>query len=457
MNFLGVIGQHMSDSGLSELWVESGLLGANAAQRVMVGKGYARAIRAHKLTLQALWQLLLPRLYTYLDEVDVTLRAELSDAGTSLDAESIAQMVDKLTTDRFQLPIKEFAAGLAVDDPTAGFWWDYMTMVSILLCFTRVQRDGSWNLHLYAFKRMLPFLFRYDHVNYARWGTVYLAEMLVLPPEVLREFQEGNFVVKRSNRNFNQVSADQSTEWLNATGKKSGGLVGITRVASALSRWTLSYNLRTVIASQTTAMMSLTTDDEDDEYTHNECTKSRMEKDDYDEDRIAVSLKQQGVFQDGVDTLKNVINSDVATPEIQESLLGADHHGQVQMKAFVDQRLNAPPNSEQHLSLKAPIRKNNAKTFATLYEVVQPSKGRQDPVKVDRNILQMLKTAYRAGREVNLESILQHELMTVPLSLATTSGSLHSTNKSVLTNILTQNVQTLHSISPAVCSSMAKH
>ena len=43
---------------------------------------------------------------------------------------------------------------------------------------------------------------------------------------------------------------------------------------------------------------------------------------------------------------------------------------------------------------------------------------------------------------MNLENILQHELMTVPLSLATTSGSLHSTNKAVLGNILTQQVQT---------------
>ena len=40
---------------------------------------------------------------------------------------------------------------------------------------------------------------------------------------------------------------------------------------------------RTVIASQTTAMLRLTTDDEDDEYTHNECTKGTMEKEDIDE------------------------------------------------------------------------------------------------------------------------------------------------------------------------------
>ena len=41
-----------------------------------------------------------------------------------------------------------------------------------------------------------------------------------------------------------------------------------------------------------------------------------------------------------------------------------------------------------------------------------------------------------------MDNILQHELMSVPLSLATTSGSLHSPNKSLLSDILTKNVLT---------------
>jgi len=39
----------------------------------------------------------------------------------------------------------------------------------------------------------------------------------------------------------------------------------------------------------------LTRDDEDAEYTHNKCSKSRMKKDDSDEGRIVVSLKQHDV------------------------------------------------------------------------------------------------------------------------------------------------------------------
>ena len=84
-------------------------------------------------------------------------------------------------------------------------------------------------------------------------------------------------------------------------------------------------------------MLRRTTDNEDDEYTHNECTKGRMEKDDI-EGNIVVSLKRHVMFQDGGDTLENLINKDVVTPEIQESLLSAEHIGQAQMKVFVDKR-----------------------------------------------------------------------------------------------------------------------
>ena len=141
-------------------------------------------------------------------------------------------MVDTLASERFHQPILDFVKVLKEEHPNAEFWWNYMEKVSILLYFTRAQRAGLWELHLYAFWHMLPCFFRYDHVNYARWGTVYLDEMAKLPPDILREFQQGNCVVMHTNRRFNHVSPGHITEWLNATGKKSGGLVGITKVAS---------------------------------------------------------------------------------------------------------------------------------------------------------------------------------------------------------------------------------
>jgi len=59
-----------------------------------------------------------------------------------------------------------------------------------------------------------------------------------LPKEVLEEFKKGNFVVKWNESRFNQVSSDRSLEWLNGTGKRSRGIVGITKTSSALNGWT---------------------------------------------------------------------------------------------------------------------------------------------------------------------------------------------------------------------------
>ena len=50
MNFLKILGQHMTDSGLVQVilvWVESGLLGVNSAEHAMDGKSYAKGIRTH--------------------------------------------------------------------------------------------------------------------------------------------------------------------------------------------------------------------------------------------------------------------------------------------------------------------------------------------------------------------------------------------------------------------------
>ena len=68
-------------------------------------------------------------------------------------------------------------------------------------------------------------------------------------------------------------------------------------------------------------MLRLTTDDEDYECTHSECTKGRMEKYDIDEGNIVVSLKLHGVFQDDGDKLKNLTNKDVVTSEMKNLCL----------------------------------------------------------------------------------------------------------------------------------------
>ena len=260
MNFLKVIGQHMKQSGLLDVWVECTLLGPGVAEKVLDGKDLKKGIRAHKLSLQALWRLLLPHLLLFLRTSNGGFYTKIMMAKEDPDDENIPNFVTMMMSNIFQEVMSMFINARSENDPNFAFWWQYMKMVTILLMFTRAQRDGIWDLHLSAFGQMLPFFMRYDHTNYAHWGTVYLAQMNQLPQEVLTEFQNGNFVVKRSDSQFNQVDPDQAQEWMNAIGKTSGGIVGITKTITAINRWALSYNLHTKISSDTKKMFHFDTD-----------------------------------------------------------------------------------------------------------------------------------------------------------------------------------------------------
>lgn len=69
-NYIRAIGQHMANTGLAEIWLESGILGEGAIAKVLDGRDYAKAMRAHKLTFQALWRILIPKFIDYLKGKD---------------------------------------------------------------------------------------------------------------------------------------------------------------------------------------------------------------------------------------------------------------------------------------------------------------------------------------------------------------------------------------------------
>jgi len=63
LTFMEVIGKHVQSSGLQlEAWVEGNLLGPKTAEKVMAEKSHDKGMRAHKITVQAMWRILLPQL-----------------------------------------------------------------------------------------------------------------------------------------------------------------------------------------------------------------------------------------------------------------------------------------------------------------------------------------------------------------------------------------------------------
>ncbi|KAG1714183.1 hypothetical protein GQR58_001811 [Nymphon striatum] len=102
-----------------------------------------------------------------------------------------------------------------------------------------------------------------------------------------------------------------------------------------------------------------------------------------------------------------------------------------------------PDQSEKpDVPIHASLHRSNAKTFASLYEMVKNTKDKDKRtiLKADRNVLQRLVTAYEAGRPVDLPSVLKHELLPVPVSLAKMNGTIRTGNKSVLADRLTEGI-----------------
>ena len=82
-------------------------------------------------------------------------------------------------------------------------------------------------------------------------------------------------------------------------------------------KWNLSYNARSFIADQTYAMFDLKMD----RLVTKETTNARKGIDNADEDRLLSILQTFKVLSENSITLINIATKDVATCEMQESLI----------------------------------------------------------------------------------------------------------------------------------------
>ena len=86
-------------------------------------------------------------------------------------------------------------------------------MVELLLLNTiYAYRAGKWDLLLECIRKVIPYAFAYDHMNYARYLTVMLGDMLSLEeefPVVYSQCISGNFDAQLSSNAFSRVEMDK--------------------------------------------------------------------------------------------------------------------------------------------------------------------------------------------------------------------------------------------------------
>ena len=261
--------------------------------------------------------------------------------------------------------------------------------------------------------------------------------MMQLPKPVLDEFQQGNFVVNRSQRKINQVDVDHGQEWLIRAGKTGGGIIVITKTNSALSRWTLSFNLRSsiVMAAQTMYGQS-----NQDSLMHDESKHGRQQKDNEAEDAMLNTPLQLHVMSNDVHSqrLYNICTKDLATDAIQEAPLHAQSLGGKHVTEFVKERL-LNEDGKVAVPFKTVPKRNKPQTLESLYDIPKDKtqNDRNDVWKADKDVMQRLITSYEGDRKVNIQNVMRHELIPVPISIAETDGSLRTGTTSTLATLLT--------------------
>ena len=105
-------------------------------------------------------------------------------------------------------------------------------MIELLLNTIYAVRPGSWDLLLECAREMIPYCFAYNNVNYARYLTNVLGDMLALEndfPEVHQRFSDSDFSAQLTNTNrFSRSETDKVIETIiNKDTKTPGTIVAL--------------------------------------------------------------------------------------------------------------------------------------------------------------------------------------------------------------------------------------
>ena len=99
------------------------------------------------------------------------------------------------------------------DYPQFRFWSITLNLQLLMLLFVRAIRSADFQLYKAFINGLLPWFFAMDHVNYARWLSVHLCDMLQLEdtnPDIFSHFNDGEFVITK--REFSSIGIDHAHE-----------------------------------------------------------------------------------------------------------------------------------------------------------------------------------------------------------------------------------------------------
>ena len=124
---------------------------------------------------------------------------------------------------------------------TAQFWIGYTEWMHLYHEYIRSIRIGDFDLYIYCLPKFTSLFFPLNHQNYARWLVRYHDDILKLSEthqEVYKDFQEGCFAIKRTQKDFSALFIDLTLEQtINAdAASRKTGITSLTNSIGARQR-----------------------------------------------------------------------------------------------------------------------------------------------------------------------------------------------------------------------------
>lgn len=441
--FLAVIGKRFRDAGLMDILVESGIAGTASASAALDGRQYNRGVRFHKIVAEALSRL---RWKEFIDccrisDADVhTLYPAFKELQDCINDDNLVRVTSSPALMDLHKRYNEFCESQRVV-PNFNLWSSYLQMVDLLLRFIRASRTANWDLHLSCVLEMLPWCFAYDRLNYARYMTYYWLDMQQLHtthPDAHAFLKRGGFSVQRSDNPFAQVPSDQAIEQtINRASKTTGGIIGFSRHPATVQRWVLTAHDRAAVTDICLEHCGLDENSEQRDAFHKDCQKGQMVRDEEDVLRVidTVSKLLNPFIHTGKDPcqqLTHLASGVEASKDASQDLLQAEDRGRECFHEFLGARLTLESGTSKK-DFHDTISKLNLHTFTVRKK--KTSSSTTDILRSDKSMFSRIALLAQT-RQMDMREVLSFPLAPLPWSIATTSGSLVKTSKSILLQLL---------------------
>ena len=404
--------------GFRDWWVDAGAIADGSSVQAVEGRHYFRAIRLHKQSFEALLRLRIKK------TGDISLFGE--EFMRSLEKlrcnPSASHLENFMSNPEFQKLSSELmsSSGGTQSDMIIG----YLKDVSEMLALISAVREKSIKRHMQAERALLPQLFAFGHMNYARYLTfqhVTLTNLHQTNPDAWAELRENGFGGSLSGGPFSSVHGDYITEvTINREVKVRGGPLqgGYSTSLKAEDNFIKTSHLMARVRAALKEKLSIVTAS-----VHKETTQGARNQ---HEKTVQSMIDQMGKYMDpfargvarhfktGEGIPEDVVRGLVQSTQIGESLL----------MEFIEERLKREGHSR--VSFFKAIPNPKIKT------------GLEKPKKTPKvvNILKEEKQAFGAlvGKATTAKEAHSYPLTSVPLALSTEESGLRQGAKSSLRN-----------------------